>query len=134
MDLNKYLKANNAQKQIDRLVKKYKNKKVVFYGAGEYFQLIDKNYDLSGFNVVGISDLKFAADINNNPTKYFAVAPEDLKEFDFDVIIITLVDDLDILYHLDNKLLKHTKNEDKHIVPILSPTFSYLVKLFFNKI
>lgn len=134
MDLLNYLKLNNAQKQIDKMAKKYKNKKVVIYGAGEYFQLIEQNYDLSKLNIVAIADLKFATDKEQNKTKYIPIAPDDLKGYDFDVLIIALINDLAVLNHIDKKILKGTKNEKKHVVPLISPTVSYIVKLFFNNI
>ena len=54
---------NNAQKQIDKLAKKFKNKKVVIYGAGIYFQIIKNNFDISKLNIIGIADKKFEYDI-----------------------------------------------------------------------
>ena len=38
-----------AQKQIDRLCKKYADKKIVIYGAGEYFKILNTNFDISKF-------------------------------------------------------------------------------------
>ena len=46
MDLEKYLQEINAQKQIDKIAKKYKGKKVLIYGAGTFFDLICKKYDI----------------------------------------------------------------------------------------
>ncbi len=134
MDLLRYLEANKAQKQIDKIAKKYNGKKIVIYGAGEYFQLIEQNYDLSKLNIVAIADLKFASDKNENKTKFNPIAPDELKELDFDVLVIALINDLQVLKIVDEKILKGTKNENKHVIPMISPTLSYLVKLFFKKI
>ena len=134
MNLLKYLEANNAQKQIDKLAKKLKNKRVIIYGAGEYFETILNNYDLSKLNIVAISDLKFVSDINSNTTPYKPIVPDDLKTFDADVIVMALVNDLNVLSIIDNKILKNSKNENMEIRPIITPTISYIIKLFFNKI
>lgn len=137
MDLLKYLKLNNAQKQIDKLTRKCKGKKgkkVVIYGAGEYFQLIEQYYDLSWLNIVAVCDLKFATDKSSNKTPYKPIAPDELKDFDFDVLVIALMNDLQVLGHIEDKILKGTKNEKKPVVPLISPTLSYLIKLYFNKV
>ena len=56
MNILDYLKAVHAQRQINKLARKYKNKKIVIYGAGEYFQILKNNFDLSNLNIVGIAD------------------------------------------------------------------------------
>ena len=93
MDHLVYFKQVNAQKQIDRLAKKYKNKKIVIYGCGEYFRIIYDNFDLSKLNIVGICDKKFEKYQDQNPTPYKPLKPEDLKYYDLDVILVALYDD-----------------------------------------
>ena len=44
MNILGYLKAVHAQRQINKLARKYKNKKIVIYGAGEYFQILKNNF------------------------------------------------------------------------------------------
>lgn len=134
MDLEKYLQEINAQRQIDKIAKKYKGKKVLIYGAGTFFDLICKKYDISKLNVVAISDMKFANDISSNTTKFRAIAPDDMKEFECDVIIIALLNDLDVAKSIENNILKNSKNKNIPIVPLLSPTFKYLLKLYFEKV
>ena len=133
MDLKKYLKLNYAQKQLDNFAKKYKNKKIVIYGAGNYFQLIEENYDLSQINIVGITDIKFASDKNLNTTKYLPLAPNELKDYDYDIIAMALINDLDIMSIVDEKILKGSPNENKPILPLISPSLSYIFKLFFSE-
>ena len=130
MDILKYFKDVNAQKQINRLVKKYKNKKIVIYGAGEYFNILNENYDLSKLNIVGIADRKFGLTKDANKTKYLPLAPEELKEFDFDIIMVALYDDIAILDYLEYNLLIGTKNENKKVISIIEPNLWYLIKLF----
>lgn len=133
MNLENFLKFNNAQNQIDKLAKKYKNKRIVIYGAGEYFDLIRQNYDLSALNIVGISDLKFESDKTVNKTNYTALAPQELKNFYFDVLIIALKNDYEIMRQLDKQIFADSKNRNIKITTIIYPTFSYLFKLYLGK-
>ena len=48
-----------TQKQIDKLSKKLKNKKLVIYGAGDFAKVLFENYDLSKLNILAVSDKKF---------------------------------------------------------------------------
>lgn len=134
MDLLKYLQENGAQKQIDKLAKKLKGKKIAIYGAGEYFELIEKNYNLSDLNIVAIADLKFETDKSCNNTSYKPIAPNELKDYDIDVIVMALVNDINVLKIIDEKILKGSKNEKVRIMPLISPTLKYIIKLYFNKI
>ena len=127
MELEKYLEEINAQKQIDKLAKKYKNKKILMYGAGSYFQLICEKYDLSNLNIIAI-------DSESNKTPYKAIKPSEMKYYDYDVIVVSLLNDLSVAKSIDKDILQNSQNQNKPIVPLLSPTFKYLIKLYFNKI
>lgn len=56
MDILSYFNEVKAQKQINKLAAKYKDKRIVIYRAGEYFQTLANNFDLSSLNIIGISD------------------------------------------------------------------------------
>ncbi len=105
---------------INELARKYKNKKIVVYGAGDYFLNLQENHDLSGFNIVGIADKKFEISKAENPTKYLPLTPDELKDFEFDVIFVCLKNDEKICDYLEYKLLINTKNEDKEIIPLFN--------------
>lgn len=124
-----YFKQVKAQRQIDKLAKKYKNKKIVIYGCGEYFKTLYNNFDLSGLNIVGISDKKFEKNQDDNPTPYKALAPEDLKYFDLDVILVALYDDTSMCDNLEYRILINTPNEGKKVRSIIEPTFWYAIKV-----
>ncbi|GBF23046.1 hypothetical protein tpqmel_0450 [Candidatus Gastranaerophilus sp. (ex Termes propinquus)] len=133
VNLKEYLKGVDAQKQIDKAAKKYKGKRVVLYGAGDFLKILDKQYDLSGLNIVGISDVKFGSGWQLHPKYKETIPPKDLKTRDFDVILITLLEDLVMLDYLENVLLKETVNKNKKVALFISPTFSYLIKLAVDK-
>lgn len=130
MDKNlKYLKEVNAQKQIDKLSQKYKDKKVVIYGAGLYFRVLKENFNLSGLNIVAICDKKFEASKTGNPSEYLPIVPDELKTFDYDVILSALYDDTSLCEYLEYDLLINTPNEGKEIRSIVEPTFWYALKV-----
>ena len=133
MNILDYFKSVHAQRQINKLARKYKNKKIVIYGAGEYFQILKNNFDLSKLNIVGIADKKFETSKDSNPTPYLALAPEELKNFDLDVILVALYDDTSLCDYLEYQLLINTQNEDKPICSIIEPTFLYTIKVLLGK-
>lgn len=129
----KYFKEVKAQKQINKLAKKFKNKKIAIYGAGEYFKVLYDNFDLSKLNVVAIADKKFETNKTSNYTSWEALAPEELKEFDFDVILVALYDDSSLMDYLEYELLINTQNEGKKVLSIIEPTFLYAIKVLLGK-
>ena len=140
MNILGYLKAVHAQRQINKLARKYKNKKIVIYGAGEYFQILKylstmrvSSDDLSNLNIVGIADKKFETSKDSNPTQYLALAPEELKEFDLDVILVALYDDTSLCDYLEYQLLINTENEGKPVRSIVEPTILYTIKVLLGK-
>ena len=133
MNILGYFKSVHAQRQINKLARKYKNKKIVIYGAGEYFQILKNNFDLSKLNIVGIADKKFETSKDSNPTPYLALAPEELKDFDLDVILVALYDDTSLCDYLEYQLLLNTQNEDKPIRSIIETTFLYTIKVLLGK-
>ncbi len=54
-----YLKKIKFDKRLKQLEKKLKNKKILLYGAGTFFQDLAQLYDLSKLNIIGISDGSF---------------------------------------------------------------------------
>lgn len=131
MDHLEFLNDVNAQKQIDSLAKKYKNKRIVIYGAGIYFQIIMKNFNLSKLNIVGIADKKFEKNKMLNNMPYTALSPNELNEIDYDVILVATYNHIVVKEFLKFELLINGKNHDKKIHPIIKPTFFYFLKTFF---
>ena len=133
MNILNYFKAVHAQRQINKLARKYKNKKIVIYGAGEYFQILKNNFDLSKLNIVGIADKKLETSKDSNSTSYLALAPDELKDFDFDVILVALYDDTSLCDYLEYQLLINTENEGKPVRSIIEPTILYTIKVLLGK-
>ena len=85
-----YFNVINEQKYIDKLAKKYKNKKILLYGAGLVSDVLFENFDMSKLNIVGISDKRFEG---FNEEKYFEIKtykPDEIKDLDFDILLVAL--------------------------------------------
>ena len=127
MDFVKYLKAVGAQRQINRLAKKYKDKKVVLYGAGLYAKILLENYDCSKLNIVAVSDKKFN-DTDELFMGYKTISPQTLTEFDCDVILVSVIEDIAITNYLQDELLVGTVNENVEVKSFIEPTLFYCIK------
>ena len=67
-----------------------KNKKVMFYGTGIFFQLINQYFNLSEINVLGVVDKKYK-NVNENKEYlgYKTFKPEQIIDMNPDYVIIT---------------------------------------------
>lgn len=82
------LKKSNFQNKLDKLAKKYGNKKIILYGTGFTADLIFEYFDISKFNIIAVSDKKYKDTIQ----KYNNIAcipPELIKEKNPDIVFIT---------------------------------------------
>jgi len=89
-DLIKFLKKKNFQKRIDKLAKKYTDKKIMIYGAGMGFVAVKENYDLSKLNIIGVADAKFEDD--GEFMGYKTYDPDSFMNQKPDVVLIGMVD------------------------------------------
>lgn len=105
-NFKEYLEKKNAQKAIEKMVKKYKDKSIVLYGAGFFASEIVRNYDLSKLNIQGIADIKFQDDYEGDFYGYKKIGAYDLLEMDFDVLLITTYDDEPIKEFLKEDLFQ----------------------------
>ncbi|OGH95893.1 MAG: hypothetical protein A2039_03200 [Candidatus Melainabacteria bacterium GWA2_34_9] len=89
-ELIEFLKKKNFQKRIDKLAKKYANKKVMIYGAGMGFLAVKENYDLSKLNIIGIADKKF--DNDGEFMGYKTYTPDSFMSQKPDIVLIGMID------------------------------------------
>ncbi len=81
--MKKYLKHANFE-----VPKNLSNKRVLIYGVGELFQCAYENYDFSGVNIIGVSDMRF-----NETTEFMgfcAVSPDNITSLKPDVILVAI--------------------------------------------
>lgn len=89
-EITEFLQEKNIQKKINQISKKYKNKKVIFYGAGVLFDVLVDKYNLSSFDIIGVSDIKFLKEGEHKGFK--AIPPQEMLEHKPDVIIISVME------------------------------------------
>lgn len=105
------------KKIYDVLCKKYKNKKVVLYGAGKFFEFIKDNFDLSKFNIIAVSDLKFnefdsPKHLENIGFK--VITPHKIHTLKPDIVIICTEKLIPIMKYFKEELFKNTGKRFKY--------------------
>ncbi|HSA06210.1 MAG TPA: hypothetical protein P5556_03435 [Candidatus Gastranaerophilales bacterium] len=93
----------NLDKRIDKLAQKYKNKRVIIYGTGKLLDIIRKNNNLSKFNIIGISDIKFKD--GEEFMGYKTIAPESISVHNPDVVLISVVEVKKVTNFLENIII-----------------------------
>lgn len=111
--------------QILNILEKYKNQKVVFYGCGELFEALCRNYNFNDyFNVIGISDIKFEKETISDFMGYKTIKPKELNDCFADIIILTLAFPKKVLAILKKQRYSHIK-EIFPIILKMDPLFKY---------
>lgn len=131
MELNK----NKFDKQLAKITKKLAGKSVVIYGAGVLFELIHKNYDLSGLSILGISDRKFSSndyeDNSENSFLGYKIIPlSKIKEVNPDYVLVSVLRSLDIVEDFETNEFKDTKIKVRPLVK--SPIIQALKEIWCN--
>lgn len=121
-----YLESFNFSKNLKKLKQKIKNKTVIIYGAGVFFQAIKKHYDISDINIIGISDRRFERhEPNEECFGYKVYAPSELKDLNPDYVLVATKMYISIIEDLYYNTLKGTKIKIK---PLLKKDFLTLIK------
>lgn len=110
------LKNKKIQENINRIASKYKNKKILLFGAGVISEYLFDNYDLSSLNIIGIVDSRFSEgqpDFKNFKT----FIPDKMDNLNADVILITAYDYAQIIHFLKQYYPQITKLPIEHILP-----------------
>lgn len=128
MDFKEYFAELKAQKQIDKLAKKYKKKKIAIYGAGQFCRTLFENYDLSKLNIVAVADRSFNGEGNENFYGLKCITPNDLKELDCNVILIGTYETFNMHDYLEDELLVDCKNSNIKIRPLIKESLFHLIK------
>ena len=117
-----YFKTINEQKYINRLGKKYKNKRILLYGAGITAEALLETCNLSGINIVGISDIRFQQSNEQDFCGIKTIKPSLLNNKDFDTILFTMK-----LYRKAEKSLKEQGIKAK-MCSVIKKDFKYSVR------
>ena len=131
-DFKEYLEKKKAQKAIDKIAQKYKDKKIILYGAGFFASDLISNYDLSKLNVVAVADMKFQDNTEGDFHGYKKVGPYDLLEMDFDLLLITTWDDEPVKDFLNDDLLEGVDVQFKVATLIKMGLIDYIKQILAN--
>ena len=111
------LTTSDFDKQLKKLEKKYKNKKIILYGAGTFFKAIKKYYDLSNLNIVAISDIsfnEFITPIYDEELGYHKISPYHINDLTPNIVLITTLKDYFIEKYFCENLFKEKKYRFKY--------------------
>lgn len=123
-----YYKQINAQKQIENLAKKYKNKKIIIYGAGIMTKTLFENFDFSKLNIIAICDNKYKVNSEERFFAYKTINPKELTTLDYDVIFVNLRKNNIFINKIKYRLIINSKNENKQVKALIEPTWQFLIK------
>lgn len=127
-NVEEYLLNKKFQKRIDKLAAKYKNKKIMIYGASMTFDVIRKNFDISKLNIIGVADIRF-----NDGEEY-----EGFKTFNSysfleekpDVVLIAMLESEVAEYFFEDALVP--KYGDFKYEPLIKLSFFESLKELFS--
>lgn len=114
---------------LKNLEKKFKNRKVIIYGAGILFDYICENYNLKNLNIVAIADKKFEMTPAANYKGYRAINPEQLKSEDFDILLIANNYPVKIKQFLETVVFKKEKKPKIYFM-LNKPLSLYVEEIF----
>lgn len=112
-----YLYKLKFEKTLPQLKKRLKGKKIVFYGAGVYLKIIQKYFDLSELNIIGISDRKY--ELNKEEDSflgYKTIAPSEIKDINPDFVVVATKNYIPIVEDLHYNILHGTNIKIKALV------------------
>ena len=102
-NLKQYLEKHNFPKQLKNLKKKLKDKTVIIYGTGKLFQTIIENYDLTGLNIIAVTDKKYNFETEVKEEFGYPVIPvEYLKSYYADYILVATQNYMPVISFLQN--------------------------------
>ena len=108
-ELCNYLERIKFNQNLDKLANKFYGKTVVIYGAGKLFDVINRYYDLSKLNIVGICDEKFENHYeNDNYFGYKVLNIEEVKSISPDCVLVATKEYIKVMEMLVYTLLKDT--------------------------
>ncbi len=125
-DFRTHLENIGFEKYLNKLKKKLKNKTSIIYGAGSFFKYINENYDLSGLNIIGISDMKFDENNEGNDFLGYKMIPKDkILSYKPDYVLVTTLKYISIVEDFEINILNKTKIK---VLPLAKLPILQLIK------
>jgi len=122
-----YLETFKFNKHLNKLTKKLKNKSIVLYGAGSFLEVINKYFDLSELNIIGVSDKRFERYGNNEGTflGYKTIKPHEIRDLKPDYVLVATKFFIKIIEDLMSNTLSDTNIK---IRPLVKKSFFTLLR------
>lgn len=129
-DFVNYLDSLNFEKTLAKMSKKLNGKKVMLYGAGAFFHVVNDYYDISKLNAIGIADRRYKTDKNTKELLgYKTYAPDEMIEAKPDYVIVSTLKFVNMIDFLTCELLEDTKIK---VIPLIKLPFIKLLKEVWN--
>lgn len=126
----KYLKDIKFEKYLNSLKKNLKGKTIVIYGTGLLFQYINENYDLSELNIIGVSDMKYAEEMEGQMDLGYKVIPKSsITKYNPDYIIIASENYMNLL---ESMTLEYSEISNVKLIPLAKKSWLEVVKLIWH--
>ena len=126
----KYLKDIKFEKYLNSLKKNLKSKTIVIYGTGLLFQYINENYDLSELNIIGVSDMKYAQEMEGQMDLGYKVIPKSsITKYNPDYIIIASENYMNLL---ESMTLEYSEISNVKLIPLAKKSWLEVVKLIWH--
>lgn len=126
----KYLKDIKFEKYLKSLKKNLKGKSIIIYGTGLLFQYINENYDLSDLSIIGISDMKYADEMEGKLDLGYQVIPKSsILKYNPDYIIIASENYMNLL---ESMTLEYSESSNIKLIPLAKKNWLEVVKLIWN--
>ena len=91
-------------------------------------KILFENYDFSKLNIVAFCVSKYKINSSEKFISYPVINPIELKEKDFDLILVNLRKSVGAIENIKHEILINSKNEGKKVDNLLKPTLSFLIK------
>lgn len=112
-----YLEKIDFKKRLEYLAKKLKNKSIVIYGAGSFFQVINENYDLSCLNIIALADKKFSIhEEDETYMGYRVCSPHEIKTLNPDYVLVGTLMVVNTIEEIEDTILRGTKIKVKPLI------------------
>jgi len=121
-----FLLKHKFKENLVKLEKKLNSKKILFYGGGLFFQLINEYYDLSKLNAIGVVDKKLSEYGKlDNICGYKLYSPEQILDLNPDYVVVTTRRIVKVYEDLYFNYLKGTKIK---IIPLVKRSLISIMK------
>lgn len=129
IEIADYLKKINFRKHLYKLEKKLCEKKVLIYGCGIFFDVINKEYDLSKLNIIGVSDAKFFMKNSGELYQDYKIIPiPQIQEANPQYVLVATINSINIIEDFTSGIFQNSKI--KFIQLINKPFFDMLKEIW----